>query len=216
MILVIDNYDSFVHNLARYVRLLGIETVVVRNDQISVAEVEAMAPQAIVLSPGPKTPSQAGVCLDLVRQFRYRIPILGICLGHQAIVEALGGCVVKSTAPIHGKASEVFHENASIFSGLASPIRVGRYHSLIAEVDSLPEELTITATTSDAIVMSVADANNRLVGLQFHPESILTESGLEMLRRFFELNGIECFDAKTSQFAAKFGATNATIRANKA
>ena len=178
MILFIDNYDSFVFNLDRYIQRLGHVTRVVRNDAISIREIEADEPEAIILSPGPCSPQEAGCSLEVVRHFYQRIPILGICLGHQTIVQALGGRVIRSTEPMHGRTSDIVHHQQSVFAGLASPLRVARYHSLIVE-SPLPEDLQVTATTLDGTIMACQHSTYPVVGLQFHPESILTDRGYE-------------------------------------
>ena len=188
MILLIDNYDSFVHNLARYLRQLGQTTHVVRNDAVSVADVRAMNPAAIVLSPGPCRPRQAGICLDLVRQMHLNTPMLGICLGHQAIAEALGGRVVRAEEPVHGRASSIYHENSGAFVELPSPLSVGRYHSLV--VRDLPSCFRIDAWLEDGTPMAISHVDLPLVGWQFHPESILTDCGYELLTVFFRTAGL--------------------------
>jgi anthranilate synthase/aminodeoxychorismate synthase-like glutamine amidotransferase len=190
MILLIDNYDSFVHNLARYFARLGQETVVVRNDAANVSAIRAMRPDAIVLSPGPCTPRDAGASLEIVRRLHRDVPILGVCLGHQVIAEALGGRIVNA-APIHGQSSMVQHERSGLFAGLPSPLRVGRYHSLAVEATSLPVELRPTAWTDDGVLMALAHESFRVFGVQFHPESILTERGYELLANFLKLAGID-------------------------
>lgn len=190
MILVIDNYDSFVHNLARYLRELGCATTVVRNDAISIAEIERMAPQAIVISPGPCTPTQAGVSVELVRSLSASIPILGVCLGHQAIGEAYGARVVLSPAPVHGTSWLVHHESTSLFAGLPNPLRAGRYHSLCVAERTLPPELRVTARTDDGVVMAIEHRTRPLFGVQFHPESVLTECGHRLLANFLSISGM--------------------------
>lgn len=190
MILVIDNYDSFVYNLARYLRELGCATTVVRNDAISIAEIERMAPQAIVISPGPCTPTQAGVSVELVRSLSASIPILGVCLGHQAIGEAFGGKVVRAKTLMHGKTSAVDHDGSGVFSGLPTPLTCTRYHSLIVEQKSLPAELTVTARTTEAggtVIMGLRHRTLPVEGVQFHPESVLTEGGHEMIHNFLDM-----------------------------
>ncbi len=190
MILLIDNYDSFVHNLARYFQRLGQRTMVVRNDAVDPAAIERLAPAAIVLSPGPCTPTEAGCSLDVVRRFAGRVPMLGVCLGHQVIGEALGGRVVRAAEPMHGRASEVVHDDQGLFEGLPNPLTVGRYHSLVVEAATLPAELSITARTGDGTVMALAHRRWPIVGLQFHPESILTEHGYDLLAAFVRLAGL--------------------------
>ena len=190
MILLIDNYDSFVHNLARYFQRLGQETVVVRNDAIDPPAIERLKPAAIVLSPGPCTPAEAGCSLDVVRHFTGRLPMLGVCLGHQTIAAALGGRIVRAREPMHGRASVIRHHGVGIFDGLPDPLYVGRYHSLVVEEESLPGELTVTARTAAGTIMALAHAHAPIVGVQFHPESILTECGYEMLAGFLRLAGL--------------------------
>ncbi len=191
VILVIDNYDSFVHNLARYFRRLGCETLVVRNDSLTLPELEALCPDAIVLSPGPCRPCDAGISIEIVREYSGIFPILGICLGHQAIVEALGGIVCRADRPLHGQTSPMFHGNLGLFSGLPEPLQVARYHSLIAAPESLPETLRLTGWLEDGTVMAVEHRTHPTVGWQFHPESILTEHGLELIARFLKLAGLD-------------------------
>ncbi|MEX0710860.1 MAG: aminodeoxychorismate/anthranilate synthase component II [Pirellulales bacterium] len=191
MILLLDNYDSFVHNLARYFERLGQTTLVVRNDAIDAAGVLALAPRAVVLSPGPCAPEQAGCSLQVVRALHTRLPMLGVCLGHQAICEALGGRVTRAVQGVHGDASTVFHTGRGIFAGLPSPIEACRYHSLVVEEQSLPECLEVTARTADGVVMAVEHRDLPVVGVQFHPESILTECGYQLLGAFLRLAGLE-------------------------
>lgn len=190
MILVIDNYDSFVHNLARYFRQLGLATQVVRNDKISVDEIRTLAPTAIVISPGPCTPDEAGCSLDIVRELGPRIPILGVCLGHQAIIQSLGGEIGKAPTPIHGRSTSISHNRSGVFENLPNPFTVGRYHSLVGIKNSLPACLEVSAETSDGIIMAVAHRKLPIVGLQFHPESILTEHGHQLLGNFAMLAGM--------------------------
>lgn len=186
MILLIDNYDSFVYNLARYVGELGFERRVVRNDAICAAEISALAPQAILLSPGPCGPQQAGQSLNIVRAFGARIPILGVCLGHQVIAEAFGGVVRRAREPRHGKASMVSHDAAGIFAGLPNPLRAGRYHSLAVDIaDDGP--LAVSARADDGEIMGLAHRALPVYGVQFHPESILTEGGHALLGNFLRI-----------------------------
>ncbi|MCE9528125.1 MAG: aminodeoxychorismate/anthranilate synthase component II [Planctomycetales bacterium] len=187
MILLIDNYDSFVHNLARYFQRLGQETRVVRNDMLSVEDIRRLQPDAIVLSPGPCTPSEAGCSLEVVRQLTGAVPILGVCLGHQTIAAALGGKVVRAKEPVHGRSSLVRHIGEGLFAGLPNPLTVGRYHSLVVEEKSLPPELVVTARTDDGVIMALAHRQHPVVGVQFHPESILTCGGYEILANFLRL-----------------------------
>ncbi len=190
MILVIDNYDSFVDNLARQLRLLGPETRIVRNDQHDVDELLRWQPAAIVISPGPCGPDQAGVGLELASAALGKVPVLGICLGHQILCQALGAKIIRSNRPLHGQSSLVQHDGQSLFAGLPDPLRVGRYHSLVAAPDSLPDCLQVTARTADGTVMAVHHRQHLAVGLQFHPESILTEHGNELLAAFLLAAGI--------------------------
>lgn len=190
MILLIDNFDSFVYNLARYFARLGQETRVVRHDASDVASIRALRPQAIVISPGPCTPSEAGCSLDIVRHLSGEIPILGVCLGHQVIGAAFGGQIVRAPEPVHGRSSLVIHEGRGILSGLPSPLRVGRYHSLVVAEAGLPGELEVTARTEDGVVMGLQHRRHPTVGVQFHPESILTEGGFELLANFLKLAGV--------------------------
>jgi anthranilate synthase/aminodeoxychorismate synthase-like glutamine amidotransferase len=190
MILLIDNYDSFVYNLARYLREMGCATCVVRNDALSLDDVAETAPQAIVISPGPCTPSRAGIAVELVRTFSDRIPILGVCLGHQAIGEALGSVIARSPAPVHGMRCRVHHDGTGLFAGLPAPLWAGRYHSLCLVEKSLPDTLRITARSDDGVIMAVAHATRPLFGVQFHPESVLTESGHRVLSNFLALAGV--------------------------
>jgi anthranilate synthase/aminodeoxychorismate synthase-like glutamine amidotransferase len=187
MVLVIDNYDSFVHNLARYLRELGCETEIVRNDAITVDEVLRRAPSHVVLSPGPCTPNEAGVSLDLIRRLGGRIPILGVCLGHQAIGQAYGGRVVRALKPMHGRTSLVRHVGEGVFAGLPNPLRATRYHSLIVAGDDLPPELVATAYSEEGEIMGLKHRTHPVVGVQFHPEAVLTEHGHRLLRNFLEL-----------------------------
>jgi anthranilate synthase/aminodeoxychorismate synthase-like glutamine amidotransferase len=190
LLLLIDNYDSFVHNLARYFRRLEQETVVVRNDQIDPAAVRRMRPAVIVLSPGPCAPDQAGASLALVRELHQELPILGVCLGHQTIGQALGGRVVRALEPVHGRSSEVFHAGQGIFAGLPNPLRCARYHSLVVEEASLPADLRVLARTADGVVMALAHRRLPVVGVQFHPESILTDCGYALLAAFLRQAGV--------------------------
>lgn len=186
MILVIDNYDSFVHNLARYFEREGHTVRVVRNDAITVEEVRALDPLAIVLSPGPCSPNEAGICLDIVRALGSVYPILGVCLGHQAIGQAYGGMVLRAARPVHGKASLITHDGAGLFADVKSPINVARYHSLIADITSAPDLKTL-AVTGEGEVMAIAHKIHPVYGVQYHPESILTEQGDVIVRNFIEI-----------------------------
>ena len=186
MIVLIDNYDSFTFNLVHYLGGLGAEVVVHRNDKITGQDVVALGPEAIVLSPGPCTPNEAGICLDLIERAGTTIPILGVCLGHQAIGQAFGGKVVRAPVPVHGKVSEMKHRGAGIFRGINGPFKATRYHSLVVDRASMPGDLTITAETDD-LVMGLAHAALPVHGVQFHPESIASEHGHLMLKNFLEI-----------------------------
>ncbi|HEY8188418.1 MAG TPA: aminodeoxychorismate/anthranilate synthase component II [Pyrinomonadaceae bacterium] len=187
MILVIDNYDSFTYNLVQYLGEFGEDVVVRRNDAITLADIEAGRPSRILISPGPGCPADAGICLSLITHFAGSIPILGVCLGHQAIGEAFGGRVVRASTVVHGKASEVVHDGKSIFRDLDSPFKAGRYHSLIVERESLPASLEVSAETRDGVIMGLRHREKKIEGVQFHPESILTPHGKKLLRNFLEL-----------------------------
>lgn len=192
MILLIDNYDSFVHNLARYFAELGCETQVVRNDAVTVETIEQISPRALVISPGPCTPQEAGISQDAIRRLGERVPILGVCLGHQAIAAALGGLVVRAAEPVHGRTALVHHRGRGLFAGLPNPFRATRYHSLIVDEATLPADLQVTARTSDGIPMALEHSRWPVFGVQFHPESILTEGGHLLLRNFLAVAGIAC------------------------
>ncbi len=187
MILVIDNYDSFTYNLVQYLGELGAEPEVRRNDQTTLEEIEGMAPDRIVISPGPKTPTEAGICLDVIQKFAGRMPILGVCLGHQAIGQAFGGKVVRAPEIMHGKTSPIHHDSKTIFSGLPCPFPATRYHSLIVERESLPKCLEISATSPDGLIMGLRHKETKVEGVQFHPESVLTEVGKKLLANFLNL-----------------------------
>ncbi|HET7563647.1 MAG TPA: aminodeoxychorismate/anthranilate synthase component II [Gemmatimonadaceae bacterium] len=191
MILVIDNYDSFTYNLVQYLGELGVEPVVRRNDAISVDEVGALRPSAIVISPGPCTPAEAGITVPVVRRWGAQIPILGVCLGHQAIGEAYGGNVVRARRVMHGKTSRISHDGAGLFAGLPTPLEVMRYHSLIVERRSLPAELEILATSIDdsTEIQAMRHTTHPVWGVQFHPESVLTQHGRQLLKNFLTLAG---------------------------
>jgi anthranilate synthase/aminodeoxychorismate synthase-like glutamine amidotransferase len=184
MILLIDNYDSFVYNLARYVRELGEETVVRRHDATTLQEIEAQGPSHIIISPGPCTPGEAGISTEVVRRFGPSIPILGVCLGHQCIGAAYGAGIVRATRPMHGKASRIHHDGRGVFAGLPNPFLAGRYHSLVVARVGLPADLRVTASAPDGEIMAVEHVHHPVLGLQFHPESVLTEYGYVLLDRF--------------------------------
>ena len=188
MIVLIDNYDSFTFNLVHYLGGLGADVVVHRNDKISVDEVMALEPEGIVLSPGPCTPNEAGICLELIDKAAETIPLLGVCLGHQAIGQAFGGKVVRAPRPMHGKVDSIHHDGSGVFAGLPSPFHATRYHSLVVERDGFPDCLHVSAWTGDGLVMGLAHKTLPLWGVQFHPESIETEHGHQMLRNFIEFS----------------------------
>jgi anthranilate synthase/aminodeoxychorismate synthase-like glutamine amidotransferase len=188
MILVIDNYDSFTYNLVQYLGELGARVVVRRNNEVTVDEIETLGPSRIVISPGPGRPEQAGITVEAIRQFGARIPILGVCLGHQAIGLAFGGTVVRATVPMHGKTSTITHDARGVFTGVANPFQAGRYHSLIVDRASMPSELEISAETQDeGIVMGLRHREYPVHGVQFHPESVLTRQGMHMLENFLAI-----------------------------
>jgi len=189
-IVLLDNYDSFTYNLLHYISELGPDVAVYRNDAISVANLMALGPDAIVISPGPGTPQQSGICLDLVKEASGKIPLLGVCLGHQAIGEAFGGKVVRAPKPMHGKVSEVYHEGRTVFKGLPIPFKATRYHSLIVDRTGLPDCLEVTAITADdGLIMGLSHKQHNTHGVQFHPESIASEHGHEIIGNF--LKGIK-------------------------
>lgn len=187
MILVIDNYDSFVHNLARYFRQLGCETKVVRNDAISIEQIQRINPAAIVLSPGPCAPDQAGICLQAIQHFQASTPILGVCLGHQAIIQAFGGTIAGAQQPMHGRGSQAEHTGSPMFADVKSPFMAARYHSLAGQSATIPNCLNVTAKTADQTVMAVEHQTLPIVGLQFHPESVLTDCGYRLVSNFLTL-----------------------------
>ena len=184
MLLLIDNYDSFTYNLYQYLSELGATVEVVRNDTVTLEDIDAMAPERIVISPGPGNPDDAGISKDVIRRFAGRIPILGVCLGHQCIGEVYGGIVEGAGEILHGKVSKVTHDGKGVFAGLASPIEATRYHSLAIRPDSVPEELEVTARSESGVIMGVRHRSLAVEGVQFHPESILTPDGHQMLRNF--------------------------------
>ena len=191
MLLLIDNYDSFTYNLVHYIGELGTESVVVRNDKITVAEVMAQKPKAIVLSPGPCTPNEAGICLDLIKAAGPTIPLLGVCLGHQSIGQTYGGKVIRAPEPMHGKLSTITHTGKGVFKGLPKSFEITRYHSLIVERKSLPDCLEITAETADGLIMGLQHKSHPVHGVQFHPESIASQQGHALLANFLELAGLK-------------------------
>ncbi len=187
MILLVDNYDSFTFNLVHYLGGLGADVAVHRNDKISVEDVMAQKPEAIVLSPGPCTPNEAGICLDLIEQASTSVPILGVCLGHQAIGQAFGGQVVRAPQPVHGKLSEMRHRGEGVFRGINGAFQATRYHSLVVDRGSLPDALGVTAETDDGLVMGLSHKSLPVHGVQFHPESIASEHGHLLLKNFLDL-----------------------------
>jgi anthranilate synthase/aminodeoxychorismate synthase-like glutamine amidotransferase len=187
MLFILDNYDSFTYNLVQYFGELGEKVEVRRNDQTSAAEIERLAPTHIVVSPGPCTPQEAGISIELIRHFAGKTPVLGVCLGHQAIGAAFGGKVVRAEKLMHGKTSAVEHDGKTIFRGLASPFTATRYHSLIVQEKGLPKELEVSARTADGVIMGLRHRTMKVEGVQFHPESVLTENGKALLRNFLAL-----------------------------
>ena len=187
MILVIDNYDSFTYNLVQYLGEMGQEPQVYRNDAITVEQIEALRPSHIVISPGPCTPLEAGISNDVIRHFRRRIPILGVCLGHQCIGYVYGGTISRARLPMHGKESVISHDGETIFKGLASPISGARYHSLVIDTVNLPPTLEVSAKTDDGVIMAVRNRLDRVEGIQFHPESILTPAGHDILTNLLNM-----------------------------
>ena len=187
MILLIDNYDSFTYNLFHYLGELGAEVKVVRNDEISAAEALGMKPEGIVLSPGPCTPNEAGICLEVIEQAAGQMPILGVCLGHQAIGQVYGGKVVRAPEPMHGKLSRVHHSGRSVFRGLNNDFLATRYHSLTIDPTSMPASLEVTATTEDGVIQGVMHKSHPVHGVQFHPESIASEHGHQLLKNFLDI-----------------------------
>lgn len=187
MVLLIDNYDSFVYNLAQYVGELGFEPLVVRNDRIGIEDIERLSPSHIIISPGPRTPLEAGISNDVIRVFAGRIPILGVCLGHECIAYALGGRIKKARVPFHGKQSLIYHDGRGVYSGIPSPFLAGRYHSLVVDGETLPPSLYVTAETEEGEIMGIRHKKFVLEGVQFHPESILTETGYDILINFLKI-----------------------------
>jgi anthranilate synthase/aminodeoxychorismate synthase-like glutamine amidotransferase len=187
MILVIDNYDSFTYNLVQYLGELGVKPRVYRNDALTISEIRELRPERILISPGPGVPGDAGITIDLIREFSSEIPILGVCLGHQAIGEAFGGRVVRAPYLMHGKISEICHDSATIFRGIPYRFKATRYHSLIVEKEGLPGDLEVSATTPDGLVMGLRHRKFPAEGVQFHPESVMTEHGKKLLENFLKL-----------------------------
>jgi para-aminobenzoate synthetase component 2 len=186
MVLLIDNYDSFTYNLVQYIGEMNVEQTIVRNDKITLEEIRTLSPQAIVISPGPCTPKEAGISVPLIKEFFREIPILGVCLGHQSIGEAFGGDIVKAPSVVHGKTSEVLHDGKGIFRSIPNRFQAARYHSLVIAPGSMPAELEVTAHTADGVIMGVQHRKYPVFGVQFHPESIATQHGKILLRNFLE------------------------------
>ena len=187
MLLMIDNYDSFTYNLVQYFGELGQEMKVFRNNKITIAEIEALKPERIVVSPGPCTPKEAGISIEVIKHFAGKVPVLGVCLGHQSIGEAFGGDVIRAPYLMHGKTSMIHHDGKTIFAGLPDPFEATRYHSLIVKRETLPAVLEISAWTEDGVIMGVRHKQFKVEGVQFHPESILTGAGKDLLRNFLKL-----------------------------
>lgn len=187
MILIIDNYDSFVFNLGRYFEIQGEKTLIFRNDNISLNDIERLQPSHIVISPGPRAPKDAGISIQAIRFFAKKIPILGVCLGHQAIAAAFGAEITRAHEPMHGKSSDIHHSGKDIFSGITSPMVAGRYHSLIVSRENLPKELIILASSARHEIMAIRHETLPIFGVQFHPESILTEQGMRIIKNFIQI-----------------------------
>jgi anthranilate synthase/aminodeoxychorismate synthase-like glutamine amidotransferase len=187
VIVILDNYDSFTYNIAQYIGEIGVEHVVVRNDQITVDELSMLKPEGIIISPGPCTPAEAGISVEVVTRLSQQVPILGVCLGHQAVGQAFGASIVKAPSIVHGKTSSVYHGGMGIFSGIPSPFLAARYHSLVVEKSSVPEFLETTAWTEDGIIMGLRHKDLPTFGVQFHPESFATQHGKTVLRNFLEI-----------------------------
>ncbi|AGK97715.1 anthranilate synthase component II [Clostridium pasteurianum] len=186
MFLMIDNYDSFTYNLVRYLENLKEYTQIYRNDKITIDDIINIKPQGIIISPGPKRPEDSGICIEIIKKFSGKIPILGICLGHQTIAYAFGGKIIKGKKPMHGKISEIYHNGKGVFKNIKNPVKVTRYHSLVVSKENLPDCLNITAETSDGIIMGIRHKDFLVEGVQFHPEAELTEDGYKMLGNFIQ------------------------------
>jgi len=187
MYLLIDNYDSFTYNVVHYLAEIGVDVTVKRNDEITLKEIEKLNPQAIFISPGPCTPNEAGICLELIKKFKNTYPIFGICLGHQAIAQNFGAKIIKAKEPVHGKISDIKHINKGVFKGLPNPFPATRYHSLIIDKKTLPKDFEITAETKDKVIMAIKHKNLPIESVQFHPESVGTEHGKKLLQNFINL-----------------------------
>ena len=190
-VLVLDNYDSFVYILVQYLRELGAETIVARNDELTVREAVALAPEAMLVSPGPGRPGDTGICCDAIEELAGRCPILGVCLGHQCIAEVFGGTIVRAPAVMHGKVSQINHDAAGVLEGVSNPLQATRYHSLVVEPSSVPDSLEVTATTADGVIMGLRHRSMAVEGLQFHPESQMTVDGHAILANFLGLPGTD-------------------------
>ncbi|MFI4910635.1 MAG: anthranilate synthase component II [Sedimentisphaeraceae bacterium JB056] len=188
MILIIDNYDSFTYNLSQYVRELHEDTVVIRNDKITIEEIEKLSPEAIIISPGPGNPDQAGISLEVVKTFSGRLPLLGVCLGHQTIGQAFGGRIINAKKLMHGKTSMIESDGKGVYSGINKPFKAMRYHSLVVDQESVPDELVVTARSEDGEIMGLRHKTHLTEGVQFHPESIMSPMGKKLLRNFLEMS----------------------------
>lgn len=214
MILLVDNYDSFVHNLSRYLQELGCQTHVVRNDAFSVSQILSLVPEAIIVSPGPGTPATAGISLEVIRELGPRIPLLGVCLGHQGLAAAWGGKVIRAPEPVHGRTSLVTHGGDALFQGIPNPFRAMRYHSLIVDEVTLPGELQVIARTAEqGIPMALRHRHWPLYGVQFHPESVLTEQGHRLLKNFLRLAGVASGPLPTGEIVPQEPELSAAVRA---
>ncbi|MYI56723.1 MAG: aminodeoxychorismate/anthranilate synthase component II [Acidimicrobiia bacterium] len=186
-VLVLDNYDSFVYILVQYLRELGAETIVARNDELTLHDAVALAPEALLISPGPGRPADTGICCDAIRELAGRCPILGVCLGHQCIAEVFGGTIVRAPSVMHGKVSQIHHDGAGVLAGVSSPLQATRYHSLVVDPSSVPDSLEVTASTADGVIMGLRHRTMAVEGLQFHPESQMTADGHAILANFLGL-----------------------------
>jgi anthranilate synthase component II len=217
MILLVDNYDSFVHNLARYFQRLGQRTLVLRNDEVTMRELNRIEPQAIVFSPGPCTPTEAGQSVEVVREFYKRIPLLGVCLGHQVIAAAFGAQIIRAAEPMHGRTSLISHEGRGLFDRVPSPLTVCRYHSLVVDEGTLPVEFAVTARTTDGTIMAIEHAELPLFGVQFHPEATLTEYGHQLLKNFLlcaEI-AVDCDAEEVAETEFRYAAVNDIVLPTK-
>ena len=208
MILLLDNFDSFVYNLDRYLQRLGQRTFVVRSDAITVDAISRLAIDAIIISPGPKSPDEAGCSMEVVRRISEQTPILGVCLGHQSIGQAFGGKVVRANAPMHGKRSEIEHDGSQLFQKIPTRFQVGRYHSLVIAKESFPSVLRVTAWTKDGTIMAIEHRDRPVFGVQFHPESILTTAGYQLLANFLSIAGLDCNEIPENDCAIQVSSDN--------